>query len=214
MANFDLYFPKYLKSEGGFVEHPNDPGGATNFGITIGTFRTHYGQNKTVDDLKNIHMGQVRDIVKRSYWDVLKGDQMSSQQTAELVVDHGVNAGPSRAAKMLQFVLNRMGQNIQIDGAIGPITLGAISKVSESKLNQAYSQLRQDYYKYRANQTAGIAPEIKAFLGTMITPSDSAKVFLAGWLNRVSKYAPVIAGAGALSILALIALSIFIIKNQ
>jgi lysozyme family protein len=108
MANFDLYFPKYLKSEGGFVEHPNDPGGATNFGITIGTFRTHYGQNKTVDDLKNIHMGQVRDIVKRSYWDVLKGDQMSSQQTAELVVDHGVNAGPSRAAKMLQFVLNRM----------------------------------------------------------------------------------------------------------
>jgi lysozyme family protein len=77
MANFDLYFPKYLKSEGGFVEHPNDPGGATNFGITIGTFRTHYGQNKTVDDLKNIHMGQVRDIVKRSYWDVLKGDQMS-----------------------------------------------------------------------------------------------------------------------------------------
>lgn len=118
-GSFQRALALVLKHEGGFVNHPKDPGGATNKGVTIAVFRAVYGQNKTVDDLKKITPEQVAHIYRRNYWDKVKADELPSGLDYA-VFDYAVNSGPSRAAKHLQSVLG-----VASDGIIGAQTIAA-----------------------------------------------------------------------------------------
>lgn len=126
--NFQRALPLVLKHEGGFVDHPDDPGGATNKGVTLATFRRYVKANGTVDDLRNISGEQVATVYYRHYWSAVSAAGLPAG-VDYAVFDFAVNSGPSRAAKFLQGVLG-----VTIDGRIGPQTLAAAKAASASDI--------------------------------------------------------------------------------
>lgn len=124
--NFDRSLALVLRSEGGFVNNPKDPGGATNKGITLGTFRTTVKADATVADLKAITPAQVAAVYRKHYWDAIRGDDLPGG-VDYAVFDYAVNSGPGRAAKHLQGAVGA-----PVDGAIGPTTLNAVHKAKAS----------------------------------------------------------------------------------
>jgi lysozyme family protein len=117
--NADMAIRKILEHEGGYVNHPDDPGGATNKGITIATFRSFIKRDGTIADLKALTTQQAVDVYKAQYWDAVRADDLPSGVDYS-VADFAVNSGPSRAAKYLQAALG-----VTQDGAIGPQTIAA-----------------------------------------------------------------------------------------
>ena len=115
---------RVLKHEGGFVDHPNDPGGATNKGITIGTARSVFGNQYTVESLKNISLRAVYSIYKDRYWDVCRAGELPVGLDY-CHFDASVNSGPGRAAKWLQDTVG-----VTRDGSIGPKTLDAMPQTA------------------------------------------------------------------------------------
>lgn len=136
--NFDLFLSEVLKHEGGYVDHPKDPGGATNLGITIGTLSSWLGRPATKDEVKALTVKDVAPIYRRNYWDRIRGDDLpSGVDTA--TGDFAVNSGVSRAAIYLQEVVG-----VAPDGKIGPMTLAAVrampaaavvNKLCDNRLN-------------------------------------------------------------------------------
>lgn len=99
--NFEQSLQYVLVHEGGFADHPSDPGGATMKGVTLATFRRHFGANKSVNDLKNITQAQLEQIYRSGYWDKCRCDQLPSG-VDYAVFDGAVNSGPGRSAIWLQ----------------------------------------------------------------------------------------------------------------
>ncbi|MDQ0303234.1 glycosyl hydrolase 108 family protein [Ancylobacter polymorphus] len=140
-AKFQRCADIVLTAEGGFVDHPRDPGGATNFGITIGTLRDWRGEEVTAEDVLNLTKEEAREIYRVRYWNPLNCDALPPG--IDLVVyDFGVNAGPVRAAKMLQKLVGA-----KEDGAIGAVTLAAVGTRDIADLIRAFSARRLDYYR-------------------------------------------------------------------
>lgn len=187
MAEFKSFLPHLLKFEGGFVNHPSDPGGATNKGITLNTYRQFFGSHKTVTDLKNIPNHEVETIYKAGYWQKIKGDNIDGQAVASTIFDMAVNAGPQKAAYIAQYVLhNDFKLPITIDGVIGPKTTEAINSVDDAAFFNGFQRIRRKYYYYRAGELS--LPDLDyPFIKFLTTPKKSQKVFLRGWLNRVEK---------------------------
>lgn len=212
MANFFKYIDELREHEGGFVNHPKDPGGATNKGITLATWQRYGTDNDgdgdiDVEDLKLLTDQQASSIYKTRYWDTIWGDRIHSQSVAEIMFDHAVNAGPGRAVKMMQEILNRaFGYSLAVDGAMGNRTLSAINSVSGNKLYNEYIDLRIDYYNYRANRLNLVRPSWMSFLPTLnLSPSESAKAFINGWIARVRSFPKkkILIGALGLGLLAI-----------
>jgi lysozyme family protein len=121
--NFGACLAKVLVHEGGWSDHPADPGGATMKGITLATFRSFYRNNRLgKDDLRKITDAQIAEIYRKRYWDAVNGDELPAG-VDYAVFDFGVNSGPARSAKFLQRVVG-----VAQDGAIGPQTLAAINR--------------------------------------------------------------------------------------
>lgn len=134
-----------LREEGGFSNNPRDPGGATMHGITLKTFRNlMHDQTLTVDDLKNITVGQEAEIYRSGYWDKVKGDMLPPGVDL-MVFDMGVNAGPVASEKMLQRALGFTGANV--DGIIGSHTLAAIHDADQFKLILRIKTQHENHYK-------------------------------------------------------------------
>src|SRR5690606_36971563 len=117
--NFARALPLVLKHEGGFVNLAADPGGATNKGVTLATFRAYVKPGGTVEDLKRITDEQVATVYYRHYWAAVNAAALPSG-IDYAVFDFAVNSGPARAAKYLQAVLG-----VEQDGRVGPKTIAA-----------------------------------------------------------------------------------------
>lgn len=109
-----------LVYEGGYTNHPADPGGPTNWGITIFDVHRFVKPDATAADVKALKVEQAKDIYKRKYWDLVWGDKLPAGVDF-CVFDYGVNSGPSRAVKALQRVVG-----VDADGVMGPATLAAV----------------------------------------------------------------------------------------
>ena len=146
--NFDKALELLLKHEGGYVNHPSDPGGITNLGVTKRVYEEWVGYSVSEYTMQNLTPEDVEPIYEKNYWDKLKCDDMPDGLDL-MLFDFGVNAGPGRAAKFLQKLLG-----VTQDGGIGPQTLGALqSAIGEDKVTQTremikkYQSMRQEYYE-------------------------------------------------------------------
>jgi len=141
-ANFFKSLEMVLHHEGGFVDHPEDPGGATNKGITHKTYADFLGRPlEDVSELKNIPEEHVQQIYKNGYWDKVKGDELPGGVDF-CIFDWAVNSGPGRAAKALQKAAM-----VTQDGAIGPMTLAAVSEYTSTELIESVTKSRIEFYK-------------------------------------------------------------------
>lgn len=119
MSRFQECLAITLVHEGGWADHPSDPGGATMKGVTIAVYRNYKGREVTKNELRNIPDNELEDIYRKGYWDKVKADQLPAG--LDLVAfDAAVNSGPVRSVKWLQI-----GLGVTPDGAIGPNTLRA-----------------------------------------------------------------------------------------
>lgn len=134
--NFDQSLKEVLVHEGGWSDHPSDPGGATMKGVTIATFRKWIDRDATKEDLRKITDDQIAHIYRKVYWNAVKGDELPSG-IDYAVFDFGVNSGPSRAIKYLQAVLN-----VTQDGKIGPVTLQAVQSADADDVINALCDRR------------------------------------------------------------------------
>ncbi|WP_226780381.1 glycoside hydrolase family 108 protein [Oceaniglobus trochenteri] len=127
--NFAESLRAVLIHEGGYVNHPKDPGGATNKGITHRTYTAWLRQhNQPVRSVKEITDEEVAAIYKAQYWDAVRGDDLPSGLDYA-VFDFAVNSGPARAAQFVQRIVG-----VDADGVIGAQTLAAIGRTSAKQV--------------------------------------------------------------------------------
>ena len=130
-----------LHHEGGYVNHPKDPGGETNLGVTKRVYEDFGGEK----EMKDLTKADVEPIYKKNYWDRVKGDDLPEGLDL-CIFDFAVNAGPGRAAKFIQRLVNTT-----VDGGIGPNTLKCINDHVEhygvSTTIDQYQSERQNYYE-------------------------------------------------------------------
>jgi lysozyme family protein len=118
-SSYDASLRALLAHEGGYSNHPDDPGGPTNFGITIFDYRKYVKPDAGAADVKVMTLEEARSIYRAKYWDALRADDLPAG-VDYAVFDYGVNSGIARAAKVLQRLVGVTG-----DGVIGPRTLAA-----------------------------------------------------------------------------------------
>jgi len=139
--NYDKCLSTILHHEGGYVNHPKDPGGETNLGVTKRVYED-WGGTK---DMKDLTVEDVAPIYKKNYWDRVKGDDLPSGLDL-CVFDFGVNAGTGRSAKYLQTMIGTVA-----DGGIGPNTLKKVAEYVDEHGIEAtiknFQEARQSYYE-------------------------------------------------------------------
>ena len=135
-GNFDNCLKIILRHEGGFVNHPADPGGATKYGIIRRTLRRWRGRPVSVDDVRRLTRREAGKIYHAWYWRPIRGDDLPAG--VDLVVfDYAVNSGRGRAVKALQKVIGA-----RADGLVGPRTLAAVRRHGVDRVIRDVSRRR------------------------------------------------------------------------
>lgn len=139
--NWDACFEMVLKHEGGFVNHPKDPGGMTNLGVTRSAWEAFLGHPVTEQDMRALTPETVKPFYKKMYWDRIKGDDLPSG-VDYAAYDLAVNSGPNKAAKFLQEIAGTLA-----DGVIGPKSLEAIQACDPGETADSVCDMRLDFLK-------------------------------------------------------------------
>lgn len=171
------------KWEGGLSDHPNDRGGLTAYGATIGFVQeiaaTASGKNflqaigvplpVTKAVMRGLRPGQVATMFRHEFWDALRLDDLPFRQAA-MLYDAAVNHGPAQGVKLSQRGYNRCvahGVKLAVDGILGPMTRKAL-QTDTDKVVREIIQARREFYE-----------------GIVASKPDQ-RVFLKGWLNRAN----------------------------
>lgn len=152
----------FIKWEGGYVNDKNDKGGPTNRGITLSTFRAYFGNNKTINDLKNMSDTQWLYIFKQGFYDKIKCSEVKNENIQLIWCDWFWGSG-SWGIKKVQTIVG-----VEDDGIVGEKTIEAINKYNPKDL----------FNKIKASRIA--------FYYAIVKNNPSQKKFLNGWLNRVN----------------------------
>jgi lysozyme family protein len=141
-SRFDACMPFIFKAEGGYSDNPADPGGPTNFGITLATLRAYEGNpNLTAEDVKTLTQAVAREIYRTVYWNRMQCGALPAGLDLE-VFDFGVNSGPAESVKTLQRLVG-----VTQDGSVGPITLAAVREFNVGDLIGRFAQARLAFYQ-------------------------------------------------------------------
>lgn len=138
--NFSKCLDVILKNEGGYVNHPEDPGGETNLGVTRATWEQWVGRMVLDGEMKQLTKSDVSPLYHKNYWLRAQCDKLADGLDLA-VFDWQVNSG-SRSSKGLQGLVNA-----KKDGVIGPKTLAEVAKHNPRDLIQGMHDVRQDYYE-------------------------------------------------------------------
>ncbi len=171
MSHFDKAIKVILKNEGGLVNNPADPGGLTNFGITIGFIKDHgidVNGDGTVSDEDIIAMTveEATDIYREYIWDMNKFDNINDYWVATKIFDMTVNMGEHQAGILAQRAANSLGANLKVDGDIGPKSFEAINSFGPKEF------------------LAAVKTQQKQFYNDLVARKPKLGVFLKGWLKR------------------------------
>lgn len=163
LSAFDASLPFVLRWEGGFVDHPDDPGGATNKGVTQKVYDAwRSGRGLPVRDVRAIEDAEVRSIYETGYWRPPRCERL--RRRLDLVqFDTAVNMGVGRAVRFLQAAVD-----CPVDGLFGPVTEHAAANCDLETALAAYGDAREAYYRLLAERNPRLS------------------VFLRGWLNRLN----------------------------
>ena len=137
--NFESCLKSVLHHEGGYVNHPSDPGGMTNLGVTKRVWEEWVGHEVDEKTMRALTPEIVGPMYKAKYWDKVKGDDLPAG-VDYCVFDAAINSGPGRAAKWLQAAVG-----VDPDGGIGPKTLQAVAKMDANELVSAYNDRRLSF---------------------------------------------------------------------
>ena len=153
----------FKKWEGGYVNHPLDPGGCTNIGVTIDTYQSFFGLDKTCEDLRNITPEEWFRIFRIGYYDRARCGEIENDNIALLICDWCWMSGVKTAVKKIQHALG-----LKADGVVGPLTLGALNAPGEEHLifDTLWAERQKHFYN-------------------LVAKKPSQRVFLKGWLNRL-----------------------------
>ena len=157
-SNWQKSFELMLKSEGGYVNNPADPGGMTNLGVTKATWENWVGRESDEAEMRSLTPEKVEPLYRKKFWDAVRGDELPVGLDY-LVFDFAVNAGAGRSIKTLQSSVGMVA-----DGGFGPITMSAVQAADPVILIIEFSHAKEDFYRS---------------LPTFAT-------FGRGWLNRVA----------------------------
>ena len=156
MKNFDVIIEQVLEHEGGYVNDPKDLGGETKYGIT----KRFYPDV----DIKNLTIEQATEIYKKDYWDKNKVESLP-QNLWHIYFDMCVNMGKRTAVKVLQRAAVNKGKDIEVDGGLGPMTIGALKGVELDRVRA----FRVKYYV------------------DLITARPEQEKFYLGWFRRATE---------------------------
>lgn len=169
MANVDKLIPHIIKWEGGskFTNDPLDRGGATKYGITIGTLQgLKYDTNRdgkvTVDDVKSLQLEDFKKILKKQYWNRWQADKINNQSLANLLVDWTWGSGVN-GIKIPQRLLG-----VPADGIVGDKTINALNSANQRYIYNKVWEARKDFYL------------------KIVKNNPSQSKWLKGWLNRLN----------------------------
>ena len=193
--NFAACLPEILRHEGGWADHPKDPGGATMKGVTLATYRK-YKPGATKAQLRAISDADLAMIYRGGYWNKVKGDDLPAG--LDLVAfDAAVNSGPGRGARWLQEALG-----VNPDGVIGPKTIAAANAAHKDAVIDRACDLRLGFLRQlgtwktfgkgwtrRVEGVRDTASKMAAehVAVTPVAPPSQSKPFAAliAWLNRI-----------------------------
>lgn len=140
MMRFEQALALVLRWEGGFSDHPDDPGGATNLGITWRTLSEWRGRPASVEEVRALTLEDVRPIYRSRYWDACRCDELPDGVDF-MVFDGAVNQGPNRAKRLLQRSLG-----VAEDGILGPVTMAAAQRAKADGLIDEMTARRAVHY--------------------------------------------------------------------
>ena len=174
MKTIEQMIDDVLVREGGYVNHPADRGGATNFGITLATLSKYLGQAATLADIQSLSLEVAREIYQRNFY-FSPGLHTLPDTIQPFVFDSAVNHGPRTAIRFLQSVCNQAGYQpvLSEDGAIGPNTRRGIAWAIEA-MGDVFLQ--------------AIVEERKNFYLIIVAARPSQEVFLNGWMTRIKEF--------------------------
>jgi len=159
--SFEKAIRLVLEHEGGFVNHKDDRGGATNFGITEETLGRWRRSPVNEEDVKDLTTVEAKEIYKAYYWDPIQLDSFKDEILAAIVFDQAVNRGVYRAATDLQKLVG-----VKADGKVGPVSLAAVNAVNPKVLALDYIKAAQLHY------------------AKIVKNNPSQRVFIVGWIKR------------------------------
>ncbi len=139
--NLEQSLKAMLVHEGGYANHPQDPGGRTNLGVTQRVWEEWKGSPSDEDEMRSLTVEQVTPLYKKRFWDAARCDDLPGG-VDYVVFDFAVNAGVGRSAITLQTICG-----VARDGAIGPITLEAVKQYEPKTLIEKFSDHREFFYK-------------------------------------------------------------------
>ncbi len=137
-STFDVCLPRLLAHEGGYSNHPSDPGGPTNFGITIFDYRKYVKPGATAADVRTMAVDEAKRIYRVRYWDAQRCDELPAGLDYA-IFDYGVNSGIGRSAKVLRRLLGLSDRPISISDDVLAAAHAAdaatlVSKMCEERL--------------------------------------------------------------------------------
>ena len=139
--NFDKCMEMLLVHEGGYVNHPSDPGGMTNLGVTKKTYDHHHGTDIDEEGMRNLTVQDVMPISRTNYWERCRCQDLPSG-VDWAVFDWAVNSGPGRSVKALQRAVGAFE-----DGIIGAQTLMAVTASQPHEIINRIAVHRDSYYR-------------------------------------------------------------------
>lgn len=166
MSAIDDLITRVIEREGGYVDHPNDAGGPTKYGITQGTLTASRGRATSALDVQTLSLDEARAIYRKNYFDAPGFGSIEYPPLLEFLFDYGVNSGPMTATRSLQAALG-----VTPDGIFGPLSKAALGRVTN---------LPALFYRVKA--------ERYELLLRYIGRDPSQAVFAAGWANRLDQF--------------------------